>query len=114
MGLKVLLERLKENEEDLYKANYLTLLQDWIMNGEVNTQLDLQGGFVSLKEYETVRFFKQKPKEPSIANAHFVLDKVDQWVQLRSEERRVGKEGSSLWSALHHKKQKNRRLEIVK
>lgn len=87
MVLKVLLDRLYENEEDLYKANYITLLQDWIMNGEVNTQLDLQGGFVSLKEYETVRFFKQKPKEPSIANAHFVLDKVDQWVQLSPHEK---------------------------
>src|SRR5699024_7939060 len=32
-------------------------------------------------------FFKQKPKEPSIANAHFVLDKVDQWVQLSPHEK---------------------------
>src|SRR5690625_5846056 len=35
--LKHLLDRLYHKEENLYKANYIELIQDWIIQGEVNT-----------------------------------------------------------------------------
>src|SRR5699024_4168281 len=49
--LKHLLDILYRNERNLYKTNYIELTQDWIFNGEVNTQLDLQNDIVVKKEY---------------------------------------------------------------
>ena len=87
MVLKVLLDRLYEKEEDLYKLNYIDLLQDWILHGEVNTQLDLQNNFVAFKEYQVVYFSKEKQEEFSAKNESFILDTVGQWLQLSAHEK---------------------------
>lgn len=89
MVLKTLLDHLYKNEKDLYKSNYMELLQEWILNGEVNTQLDLQNDFIAMKGYESICFSKQGPETSSIDNEHFILDAVGQWVQL-SEYEKIG------------------------
>src|SRR5699024_128530 len=87
MVLQTLLDHLYENEKNLYKANYIELLQDWILNGEVNTQLDLQNDFVATKGYEVICFSKRRQKVSVTDDERFVLDSVDQWIQLSAHEK---------------------------
>lgn len=85
--LKHLLDILYRNEKNLYKTNYIELTQDWIFNGEVNTQLDLQNDIVAKKEYNIVIFAKRNPVEYPISKQKFTIESVNQWVQLSDTEK---------------------------
>ena len=85
--LKHLLDVLYHKEENLYKANYIELIQDWIIQGEVNTQLDLQNDNVAKKEYNTVSFTKKKDIDHPIDKQEFTIQHLNQWVQLSKNEK---------------------------
>lgn len=89
LAIKYLLDLLYKGEENLYKANYIELIQDWIFNGDVNTQLDLQNDIVTKKEYNRVIFAKKNSVMHLISKEEFVIESVNQWIQL-SETEKIG------------------------
>ena len=86
--LKQLLNGLYQSNTKGYKKNYIELLMNWILHGEVNTTLDLQSDLIVKKDYHTVSFQKQKTSVEEKDNFETVIiDQVDEWVELSSTEK---------------------------
>lgn len=85
--LKHLLDLLYQTEENLYKKKYVDLIQEWILQGEVNTQLDLQNDNIAQKEYNTVSFTKKKDTDNLIDEQKFTIQHLNQWVELSKNEK---------------------------
>ncbi|HLR91727.1 MAG TPA: tRNA lysidine(34) synthetase TilS [Atopostipes sp.] len=87
--LKMLLDKLYQTEGYQYKNNYVVLIQDWLLNGEVNTQLDLQNDILVKKEYNKVSFSKRKKQTTSVKDSEILIHEMNQWIPL-SENEKIG------------------------
>ena len=86
--LKQLLNGLYQSSTKGYKKNYIELLMNWILHGEVNTTLDLQSDLIVKKDYHTVSFQKQKTSIEEIDKYEpVIIDQVDEWIELSSTEK---------------------------
>ena len=86
--LKHLLNKLYQSDTNGYKKNYIELLMNWILHGEVNTTLDLQSDLIVKKDYHTVSFQKQKTTIEEIDKYEpVIIDQVDEWIELSSTEK---------------------------
>lgn len=71
-----------------YKANYIRLLQDWIISGAVNTELELSENRRSVKKYETIVFYIYEGKNPVADqyNETYEITALSKWVQVSKNE----------------------------
>lgn len=85
--LQTVLENLYTQANVSYKTTYIELIREWLSTGEVNTQLDLLGGFTVNKGYQQVVFSKVETQESSTKAAEqHLLKQLNQWVELSSTE----------------------------
>lgn len=84
--LAKILKRLYKNQTESYKTNYIDILQKWLLEGEVNTQLDLTGNIIVKKDYEKVTFLRKKDFVEEITQNNVVLDEINQWHSLSQTE----------------------------
>lgn len=84
--LQKVLETLYAESEISYKTNYIEIVRDWLRSGAVNTQLDLLENFVVKKTYHEVIFSKKERDHSSMAMHRYLIEELDQWVQLSETE----------------------------
>lgn len=86
--LKEVLRNLYQDEEEQYKTVYIEMIRTWLSEGEVNTHLNLANNFTVFKGYQEAVFKKiEKVKRVSSTNNQFLLDEVNQWVELSPNEK---------------------------
>lgn len=82
-----LLNCLYENKEDSYKTNYIDLIQQWLLEGEPNTRLELQADIVAQKVYNEAFFYQEVPKTTKIKSATtFKLSRLNEWIKISENE----------------------------
>lgn len=84
--LQKILESLYEHSPVPYKTNYIEIIGDWLLTGEVNTQLDLIGDFIVKKDYNKVTFYRGSEASPLLAEESYLIEDVDEWVGLSPTE----------------------------
>lgn len=87
--LTAIFENLYQGKSERYKTNYIDLVCQWLLEGEVNTSLDLIGSFTVKKCYTKAVFMKkqQKTHEKSLTElAEFKIDQLNQWIKLSETE----------------------------
>ena len=85
--LKKVLIKLYQDSEIPYKTTYIEMVRTWLIEGEVNTRLNLLNNFTVRKDYQDVIFKKEKKKKELPADEHFTLKEINQWVELSSNEK---------------------------
>jgi tRNA(Ile)-lysidine synthase/bifunctional protein TilS/HprT len=86
--LHTILFELYRKSEEGYKTNYITLIQDWIMHGEVNTELDLTENRRVKKGYEKILFYIYEETETLTQEKKtHVLGQLDEWLQVSDSEK---------------------------
>lgn len=83
--LQKVLETLYEDSKESYKITYIELIREWLDEGDVNTQLDLSGGFLVKRAYNNIVFSK-KNREPFDQTETFLIEEVNQWVRISPTE----------------------------
>lgn len=84
-----ILKKLYKDEERQYKTNYIELINHWLLQGEVNSSLDLTGDFLVEKKYEEACFKKKELAVESEKEQTFEINELNQWIQL-SENEKIG------------------------
>lgn len=84
--LKKILAAMYQDFESAYKTTYIELIRSWLIEGEVNTSLDLLNRWTVRKDYKNVIFEKEQEKEPG-SNERYLLKEMNEWVDLSSTEK---------------------------
>ena len=90
--LMQLLIELYKDKEVSYKTAYIDLIHSWLLNGEVNTQLNLKEDFLVEKTYQEALFFEKDTRKTFLSSQkaeHLTLKQKDKWLKL-SETERIG------------------------
>lgn len=83
------LECLYHGQTERYKTNYIHLVYEWLLEGAVNTSLDLLGSFIVEKRYTEAVFMQKQEeanrKKPTAPN-EFKIEEINQWIQVSETE----------------------------
>lgn len=81
------LKKIYQDKSESYKTSYIELIRLWLLEGEVNTHLDLQKGYQVKKEYEIAQFFKSKSRSVIVEDVVHLIEEVGKWQELSPTER---------------------------
>lgn len=81
------LKKIYQDKVESYKTSYIELIRLWLLEGEVNTDLDLQKGYRVKKEYSIARFFKQKSHSGIVEDIVHLVEEVGEWQELSKTEK---------------------------
>lgn len=84
-----ILEKIYQGKAEQYKTNYIKLVCNWLIAGEVNTSLDLIGSYLVEKRYSEAVFMKKSLPHEKIAAVEpveFKIETINQWVEISPTE----------------------------
>lgn len=82
-----ILEKLYAAEPEQYKTNYISLIQQWLASGEVNSSLDLTGNYIVEKSYYTAVFQLKSLKKQTAKPVEFKITTTNEWVKISDTEK---------------------------
>lgn len=85
--ITAVLEKLYDGMKDQYKTNYIELINRWLIEGDVNSSLDLTAGYSVKKNYNQLIFKKRKNEPEIMVQQSYKIEKINQWVQLSDTEK---------------------------
>lgn len=85
--LQKVLMRLYKDSEVSYKTTYIEMIRTWLIEGEVNTKLNLLNRYTVKKDYQKVIFSKEKQEEKKKAEKQYIIEDINEWVELSSNEK---------------------------
>ncbi len=85
--LQQILATLYEESEVAYKTTYIEMVRNWLIEGEVNTSLDLLNHFTVRKDYQQVIFEKKTSRKEAGSKKEYSLEKINEWIELSSHEK---------------------------
>lgn len=85
--ITAVLDKLYDGMKDQYKTNYIEIINRWLIEGDVNSSLDLTAGYFVKKTYDHLIFKKRKNELELMNQQSFKIEKVNQWVQLSDTEK---------------------------
>ncbi len=85
--ITAVLEKLYDGMKEKYKTNYIELINRWLIEGDVNSSLDLTAGYFVKKTYTHLVFKKRKNEAKLMPQQTFKIEKVNQWVRLSDTEK---------------------------
>lgn len=81
------LKKIYQDKSESYKTSYIELIRLWLLEGEVNTHLDLQRDYRVKKTYCMARFFKPKSHPVIVEDVVHLIEEVGEWQELSPTER---------------------------
>lgn len=84
-----ILEKVYLGEAESYKTNYIDLICSWLIEGEVNTFLNLIGSYRVEKSYFEAVFMKKnslEEKKTQAETSEFKIEDLNQWIKISETE----------------------------